>query len=123
MLSVLFSKYNIFFMDIFVAICISCCIAYTGIMIFMEAYKVLMDTNIDNKVIDKIKEIVLDINGVVNIDEITAKPTGFKFLIIIEIAVDGTMSVNESHSIAHNIRDKINNIDEIYDTIVHINPI
>lgn len=122
LISIIFSKFNIYFIDGIAGIIISIWIAITGISIIYDAYKILMDTNLDEKYIEKIKNTIISIEGVFRIDAINSKPTGFKYLIILEIAVSGDITVNEGHCIAHKVKEQVNNLDNIYDTIVHINP-
>ncbi len=120
LLSVLFS--NIFWIDTLVSILISIFMIYTGIKVFIQSYKVLMDTNVEDRVVEKIKETILPIEGVEYIDEIISKPTGFNYIIIVEASVMGNLTVKDGHRIAHDIKDKINEIELVNDTIVHINP-
>lgn len=120
LLSVLFS--NIFWIDTFVSILISIFMIYTGIKVFIQSYKVLMDTNVEDRVVEKIKEKILPIKGVEYIDGIISKPTGFNYIIIVEASVRGNLTVKDGHRIAHDIKDKINEIELVNDTIVHINP-
>lgn len=122
LISIISSIFKLYYIDIIVAIFISFWIGYTAIKIIIESYRVLMDTNIDQKIIDNIKDIVLSINGVNHIDEIIAKPTGLKYLLIVKVSVPGEVSVNEGHKIAGIIREKVNELDTVNDTVVHINP-
>lgn len=122
LISIIFDSFSLYFVDIVVAIIIAIWTGYSGFKIIIQAYRVLMDTNIDSKVIDKISEIVLSIKGVGHIDEITSKPTGLKYLVIIKVSVPGNKTVNSAHRIAAIIRRKVNRIDQIADTLVHVNP-
>ncbi|MCX8075320.1 MAG: cation diffusion facilitator family transporter [Clostridia bacterium] len=122
LISILLSELNIFWFDSLVGIIIAAWIMYTGAKLFKIAYYVLMDTGIDFSLNQKITDIVLEIDGIDHIDDITAKPTGYKFLVVIKVSVDGNMTVNESHKIAGIVRSSINGIENVQDTIVHINP-
>ena len=64
---------------------------YTGIRIFISAYNVLMDTNIDQDYLIRLKEEIEAIKGV---DHVTykCKPIGVSF-IVIKVSVSGTMTV------------------------------
>lgn len=122
LISILSSMCKIYILDIIVAIVISVWIIYTAIKIFVESYKVLMDTNINEETQNKIKEIALSVNNVSHVDEILTKPTGSKYLVIIKVSVPGGITVNESHKTAGIIRSRVNELEQINDTVVHINP-
>lgn len=120
--SIIFDYFSLYIADVIVAIIIAIWTGYSGFKIIVEAYRVLMDTNIDSKTIDKIRQIVLKIRGISHIDDITSKPTGLKYLIIIKVSVPGNITVNTAHKAAAIIRRRVNKLDKIADTIVHINP-
>jgi cation diffusion facilitator family transporter len=121
--SVIFSKIGIYWLDGVAGIIISLWIAYTGIKIFLSAYDVLMDKNIPESMKKNIEKIIMTIEGVDHLDDITAKPTGINFILIIKVSVAGSMSVKESHNIAAEIRDRLKHINIVDDAIVHINPV
>ena len=58
LISILFSFYNIYFIDCIVGILISIWILITAIKIFKEAYDVLMDKSMDDKTKDEVYEII-----------------------------------------------------------------
>lgn len=122
LISIVFDYFNLYIADVVVAIIISIWTGYSGFKIIVEAYRVLMDTNIDLKTIDRIRQIVLKIKGISHIDDITSQPTGIKYLIIIKVSVPGNMTVKTSHKTAAIIRRRVNKLDKVADTIVHINP-
>ncbi|MCX8074536.1 MAG: cation diffusion facilitator family transporter [Clostridia bacterium] len=119
-ISILFS--NIFWIDVIVSILVSVFMIHTGIKVFIQSYKVLMDTNMENSVVEKIKEEILLIDGVEYVERIVAKPTGFNYIIIVRASVIGDLTVKEGDSIANNIKKRVNEIDLVNDTIINIIP-
>lgn len=113
---------GIFWFDGVVGIGISIWIAYTGIRIFIGSYRVLMDTNMDGGLEENILEVIQSIDGVDHVDNVTAKPIGINFIVIVKVSVYGNMTVNESHHIAGQIRRKIKELKNVGDVVVHINP-
>ena len=122
LISSLLTLFNIYFFDGIVGICISIWICYTGFKIFIESYNILMDISID----EKTKKIILDeLNSYENICDVISllsAPIGSKYMIFITIAVDGNMSTFDSHTLADHLEKNISNLNNIYTTIVHVEP-
>lgn len=123
LIGILAGTLGIFWLDGVVGFGISLWIAFTGIKIFRSAYHVLMDYNMDEGLKDSITGVIQSIPGVDHIDDVIAKPTGVNFIIIVKISVSGSMTVNESHSIAAQIRKQLREIKKVGDVVVHINPV
>ena len=123
LISILFSLVGIFWMDSVVGIIISFYIFYTGIKIFLESYNVLMDISID----EDTKKIILDITNkyedIKEVESIYSTPSGYKYVVIITISVDGNMTTFNSHALADNLENDIKSLDKVSNAIVHVNPI
>lgn len=87
--SILFSLVGIYFLDGVVGILISIWIIKTGIILFLESYKVLMDTSIDSSIKNEIIEKVLRYQQVKKVSEFYNVSVGYKFVIVIAIDVNG----------------------------------
>lgn len=123
LISVLFTLKGIFWFDSIVGIGISIWILYTGIIIFIESYNILMDISVDNKTKELILQVAKNYESIKSIDNISSSPVGYKYTIFITISVDGNMSTFESHTLADNLENDINKLDNVYKTIIHIEPI
>ena len=83
----------------------------------------MVDTSASNEVLDKIAEILKTEKEIKNIDNIKTRLFGSKIYVDIEIAVEGTLTVVESHAIAERVHDNIEtNIKNCKHCMVHINP-
>lgn len=122
LLGIILGARNIYWVDGVVGIGIALWIGYTGVSIFISAYNVLMDTNIEQKYLVKLEEDIESIEGVDHVDSINAKPIGVNFIIIVKVSVSGTMTVEQGHSIAAQIKDKIKENKNVGDVVVHVNP-
>ena len=123
-ISVILSRFNIFWFDGLVGIGISIWIFYTGIKIFIESYNVLMDKSLEDSVKDKIFEFVNSYEEVEGIQGMYTIPTGYKYIAVLTIYVDGNLDTFKSHEIADKIQDDIaNKFEDIDKVIVHIEPI
>lgn len=123
LISVLLTLLGIYWFDGVVGIGISIWIGYTGISIFIESYNVLMDVSVDEKTKDLILNIIHGYKGVKKIESISSSPVGSQHIIFITICVDGNLSTFESHTLANNIEESVSTLDNIYKTIVHVDPI
>ncbi|WP_105614924.1 cation diffusion facilitator family transporter [Vallitalea okinawensis] len=122
LLSIIFSQLGIYWLDAVVGIAIGLWIIYTAIKIFLSAYNVLMDRNIDPKIEKDLIEEIENFKGVLHVDSMTAKPIGIYYLLIVKISMDGNMTVFESHDVATEIKYHLKTLTDIEDVVVHINP-
>lgn len=123
LISVLLTLFGIYWFDGVVGIGISIWIGYTGISIFLESYNVLMDVSVDEKTKDLILDIIKSHKDVKKIDSISSSPVGSQHMIFITICLDGNLSTFESHDLANNIEESVSKLDNVYKTIVHVEPI
>ena len=122
LISVILTLFNIYWFDGVVGIGISIWICYTGINIFMESYNVLMDISIDDKTKDLILKIAHNYNEIQDIKNIISTPVGDKYLVFITIGLDGNMSTFDSHSLADELEKSVTKLDNVYKTVVHVEP-
>lgn len=124
LISCLFTKINIYYLDGIVGSIISIWIIITSLKIFKESYDVLMDKSISNDTKKKVYEIIEKHKEIERIEHFNSTPVGYKYQISFTIFVDGNLSTFESHSIADHLEKEINKkIEEIYLTVIHVNPI
>ena len=123
LISVLLSLVNIYWFDGIVGIGISVFICFTGFKIFIESFNVLMDISVDRKTIDLILDIVHNYKEIEKVDDIYSTPVGYQYVIFITIYVDGNMSTFDSHNLADSLEKDVSKLENVYKTIVHVNPI
>ena len=124
LISIIFSMYNIYIIDCIIGMLISIWILITAFRIFKESYDVLMDKSMDDETKNKVYEIINKHSEVKKINHFNATPVGFKYQISFTIFVDGNLSTFESHEIANKIEREIEKeIDEVFLTVIHVNPI
>lgn len=123
LISVLLSIKGIYLFDSIVGIGISLWIGYTGIKFFIESYNVLMDISVDENTMDLILDIANSFSDIKKINEIRSTPVGNKYIIFITISVDGNMKTFDSHKLADSLELAVNDLGNVYNTIVHVEPI
>lgn len=123
LLSVILNLFGIYWVDGIVGIGIAIVIAISGIKIFIESYNILMDKSIDEKTKNEIIEITKKYKNIQKTTHLTSTPVGYKYLVSISIFVDGNMNTFESHHIADALERELNSLDNVYLSIIHVNPI
>lgn len=123
LISIFLTNIGIYFVDGVVGVLIATWILISGIKIFKESYDVLMDKSIDNITKGKVLNVVKKYSEVKKINHFNATPVGYKYQISFTIFVDGNMSTYASHDIANKIERELEQFDEIYLTVIHVNPI
>ena len=123
-ISILLSYYGIYWVDGVVGIGISVWIFFTGVKIFVESYRVLMDASLGEKDKKILKYLVLQNKKIKKVDEIYSVPVGYRYIVVLTIYVDGKMPTEESHGIADYLEEKIvRKMDKVQKVIIHVNPI
>ena len=82
-----------------------------------------MDISVDEKTKDLILDIIHGYKEVKKIDSISSSPVGSQHIVFITICLDGNLSTFESHDLANSIEESINQLNNVYKTIVHVEPI
>lgn len=123
LISILLTLVNVFWFDGIVGIGISIWIFYTGLTIFIESYNVLMDISIDENTKNTILELAKKYPEIKSISDLYSTPSGYKYVVILTISVDGNLSTFESHALADNLEKDILNLDNVSNAIIHVNPV
>ena len=83
-----------------------------------------MDKAISNDIKNEVLKIINSHNEIKGIQHFNSTPVGYKYQISFTIFVDGNLTTHESHEIADKLEKEINNkINEIYLTVIHVNPL
>ena len=123
LVSILFASQGIYWVDSLVGIGIAIWICYCGIKIFIESYNVLMDISVDETTHDTILNLVRNYKEIKNVESLYSTPSGYKYIIILTISVDGNMSTFDSHKLADSLEKDIKKLDNVSDAIIHVNPV
>lgn len=110
--------------DNWAALVASCVIAFNGWRLLRPAFNELMDRAPDRKLIENIRAIAKTISGVDDIDKCHVRKMGYQFFVDIHVVVDPQMTVERSHRIGHDVKDKLRGqIPSVRDVLVHIEPL
>lgn len=123
LISGVFIYFGITWFDSIVGLGISVFILITGIKIFVESYNVLMDKAMNEETKNEVLAIINKYDEVKKIQHFNATPVGYMYQVSFTIFVDGNLSTYESHDIANRLEKEITSLDDIYLTIIHVNPL
>ncbi len=123
LIGVIAALFGVFWLDGVIAIIIALKILLDATRIFVESYSVLIDKSMSESDLEKINDIIKAFKNIDHVDKVTSKAAGKSFVVIIKVSVDGNMTVNESHEIAGKLKAEVMKLKDIYDVVVHINPV
>ena len=110
-------------LDPSVSIIICCVIIKAAFDILKESIDKLVDKSCDEETIKKMEETVLNIDGVLDLDDIKTRLFSNKIFVDIEICADGNLTLWDAHDIAENVHDKIEeDFKDVKHCMVHVNP-
>lgn len=124
LISIILSYLGFYFFDGIFGAIISIYIMISGLGIFLESYKILMDVSLDSEEKESILKFILNHQDILSVREFNTAATGYKYILILTIDVDGTLSTFDSHKIADNLEKEIEeNFKKIYKVTIHVNPV
>jgi len=98
-------------------------IAWNGWRLLRPALDELMDTAPNPEVVGQIRRIAGAAPGVARVEKCLVRKVGYDYFVDMHVEVDPQMTVQRSHEIAHDVKDKIRSqIPAVRDVLVHIEP-
>lgn len=122
-ISVLLAYFKLTYFEPIGSIIIALFILFNGVSLLKNTVSQVVDKSLDETTTKHLKEIILSVDGVERIDLLKSRQFGIKLYIDIEISIDGSLTVSDSHEIAETVHKKIKNYyKEVKYCMVHINP-
>lgn len=111
-------------LDSVTGLLISIYIIKTSVELFIDTNVALMDGVKDTSIYNQIIKAVELVPGAINPHRIRSRLLGNMYIIGLDIEMDGNIPLYEAHEIAQEVEESIKNeIDNVYDIIVHIEPL
>ncbi len=111
-------------MDALAAIIVAVMISLMGLHLVKKSFSELIDTSLDQELLDKVKKHILNTGGVVAIHSLRSRSMGGLGYIDTEIRVNPRLSVSEAHYISLHLEQSVKkSFNEISDITVHIDPV
>ncbi len=110
------------FFDLLAAAVVGVMIAHMGGKLALEAMEELIDTGLDEKEVEAIRQTLLNTHGVLGLHELRTRKMADNALVDAHIVVDPRISVSEGHYIAESARHAVLKNHHVMDVMVHIDP-
>ena len=105
------------------AIVAAAIIAWNGWRLARPAVNELMDRAPSREMMEHIRRIAEAAPGVEAVEKCLVRKMGYHYYVDMHVEVDPQMTVQHSHEIAHEVKDKIRSqIDAVRDVLVHVEP-
>ena len=109
--------------DDWAALLASVIIFFNAYLIFRPALGEIMDENVHEEFIAEVRRFSAQVPHVVRTEKCLVRKSGMRFWVDIHVHVDGGLTVDEGHTIAHELKAHlIDCLPEIEDVLVHVEP-
>ncbi|MGL4597129.1 MAG: cation diffusion facilitator family transporter, partial [Bacteroidia bacterium] len=109
--------------DDWAALLASFFILYNSYLIFRPALSEIMDEHVYDDLIDEIRQVAAQVNGITGTEKCFIRKAGMKYHIELHAMVKGDISVREGHDLAHLLQDALKaDIPELGHVLIHIEP-
>jgi cation diffusion facilitator family transporter len=111
-------------LDTVTALLVSVWIMFVAFKIFRDSSMELMDGVDDEGIYDRIFSAISKVKGAHNPHRARVRKIGHRFIVAVDVEVDGGITVNEAHSLAHKVEQEIlTELKDVYDVMVHTEPV
>jgi cation diffusion facilitator family transporter len=98
-------------------------IVYNSYLIFRPALGEIMDENLYDDLIQKIRKVSLHVDGIIDTEKCFIRKAGMKHHVDLHAIVDSSISVKEGHELAHRLKNFLRQeIPELGHVLIHIEP-
>jgi cation diffusion facilitator family transporter len=105
------------------ALMVAATVFWVGASLFWSNLHELMDRQADPHLVQQVRREALDVPGVRGIEKLLVRKTGLEYLVDMHVEVDPLMTVQDSHAIAHAVKDQVmRRVILIKDVLVHVEP-
>lgn len=110
--------------DTITALAVSFWIMFVGYRIFMASSLELMDGVEDAEVYERIFAVISKVEGVYNPHRARVRKIGHRYVVAVDVEVDGEISLNQAHLLADQVEVRIRKeLVDVYDVLIHTEPI
>lgn len=98
-------------------------ILYNSYLIFRPALGEIMDEHTYDGLVEEIRIYSISVIGILGTEKCHVRKAGMKYHIDLHARVDGSISVEEGHTLAHKLKDKLKEmIPTLGNVLIHIEP-
>jgi len=109
--------------DDWAAIVAGCVIAWNGSWLLRLAINELMDKSPGDELVAAVRRLAATIPGVDGVEKCFVRKMGYHYYVDMHVEVDPQMTVQRSHDIAHDVKDRVREkFPSVRDVLVHVEP-
>jgi len=109
--------------DDWAALIASAIIFFNAYLIFRPALGEVMDENVHEEFIALVRKYSAEVPNVLDTEKCYVRKSGMRYWVDLHIQVDGKLTVDEGHTIAHELKAHLmQQLPEIADVLVHVEP-
>jgi len=98
-------------------------IAWNGSRLLRPALNELMDRSPSREMVERIRQLAEATPGVDAVEKCMVRKMGYNYYVDMHVEVDPLMTVQRSHDIAHDVKDRIrSHLHAVRDVLIHIEP-
>ena len=110
--------------DNWAAVAAAAVIAWNGWRLLLPTVNELMDRSPDRELVEQIRRVAGTIPGVDGVEKCFVRKMGYQFFVDMHVEVDPHMTVEKSHRLGHEVKNKIRaQIPSVRDVLIHIEPL
>ena len=123
LVGILGARLGVQYLDPVAGLVVSAFIVRISLALLRPNIGILMDEKPRSAVLDQIKATALEVGGVKATNSIKVHRRGSTYTIDMEIAVDSSLTVEQSHEVAGEVKNRLmSEIEHVQDVMVHVNP-
>jgi cation diffusion facilitator family transporter len=109
--------------DLIASVIIAAILVTIGIQIIVRNGNILIEASVSDDILGNIRNIAINTQGVNDYTHLKMRWVGKKIHGVMNITVDGEISVRDGHKIAHKLKQELtDNIKDLGSIIIHIDP-
>lgn len=116
------ARSGVLILDPLASLVICVFIAKVAVDIYLRSIKEMVDHAADKEVIDQIRNNILNVEGVLGIDDLKSRIHVNRLYVDVEIRVRNDIKVDEAHEIAEKVHLKVECDPKVKHCMVHVNP-
>jgi cation diffusion facilitator family transporter len=98
-------------------------ILYNSYLIFRPALGEIMDEHLNDDLIDEIRKVSLQVEGIIDTEKCFIRKSGMKYHVDLHARVDANITVKAGHDLAHKLKDTLRQeIPELGHVLIHVEP-
>ncbi|CAM2906280.1 cation diffusion facilitator family transporter [Flavobacterium frigoris] len=98
-------------------------ILFNAYLIFRPALGEIMDEHVYDDLIEKIREVSHQVEGIIDTEKCFIRKAGMKYHVDLHAIVNATITVKEGHDLAHKLKDTLREkLPELGHVLIHVEP-